>query len=154
MNVGYLLANSAAKCPEAIALVDGGLRRTFAELEARTAALAGAMLAAGLRSGQRVGLLFYNSIPLVETYFAALRVGLVATPVNFRLTGREMAYILNDSQCQALFFGPEFSDAVAAVAADLETVRFFVSPGGRGPDPAATTNRCWPPALRPRCRPR
>ena len=135
MNVGYLLANSAAKCPEAIALVDGGLRRTFAELEARTAALAGAMLAAGLRPGQRVGLLFYNSIPLVETYFAALRVGLVATPVNFRLTGREMAYILNDSQCRALFFGPEFSDAVAAVAADLETVRFFVSPGGRGPDP-------------------
>lgn len=135
MNVGYLLANSASKSPDAVALVDGGRRCTFTELEARVSALAGAMLAAGLKPGQRVGMLFFNSMPLVEIYFATLRVGLVATPVNFRLTGREMAYILNDSQCQALFFGPEFSDAVAAVAGDLETVRLFVSPGGQGPDP-------------------
>lgn len=135
MNVGYLLANTAAREPQSLALVSRHGRQSFAQLEDRVSRLAGAMLAKGLRPGQRVGILFFNGIHFVETYFAAQRVGLVAVPVNFRLVGREMAFVLNDSQTEALFFGAEFAEAVADTAARLETVRFFVSPGGQGPDP-------------------
>ncbi len=135
MNVGYLLFNTAARQPGGLALVSGGQRCTYAELEARVARLAGAMLAAGLQAGERVGILFLNNTHFVEVYFAALWAGLVATPINSRLTGREMAYILNDSQSAALFHGREFADTVAGISAGLESVRFFVSPGGQGPDP-------------------
>ena len=97
MNVGYLLANSAAKFPQIEGVVSDQGRWTFSQFEDRAARLAGAMLASGLKRGDRVAILFYNGSPFVETYFAAVRVGLVATPVNFRFVGEEIAYILNDS---------------------------------------------------------
>jgi acyl-CoA synthetase (AMP-forming)/AMP-acid ligase II len=135
LNVGYLLANSAAKHPRRLALADREGRRSFAELEDRAARLAGALLAAGLTPGDRVGILFHNGARFVEAYFAALWVGLVATPVNFRLVGREMTYILNDSGARALLYGPEFAETIAAAAPELHTVGLYISPGGQGPDP-------------------
>ena len=72
-------------------------------------------VAAGLKRGERIALLFFNGSPLAETYFAAVRAGLVATPVNFRLVGQEILYILNDSGAAALFHGPEFVPVVEEV---------------------------------------
>jgi fatty-acyl-CoA synthase len=134
MNVGFLLYNSALKFPRREALVTDQGRMTFSQLEARVSKLAGAMLAAGLRRGERVAILYLNGAPFVETYFAAVRVGLVATPVNFRLVGAEMAYILNDSGAAALFHGPEFSDTVAQIREGCPGLRLVVGPGDTGYD--------------------
>jgi fatty-acyl-CoA synthase len=134
MNVGFLLYNSALKFPRREALVTDQGRMTFSQLEARVSKLAGAMLAAGLRKGERVAILYLNGAPFVETYFAAVRVGLVATPVNFRLVGAEMAYILKDSGAAALFHGPEFTDTVAQIRDDCLGLRLVVGPGATGYD--------------------
>jgi len=130
MNVGALLANAAGKFPRRTALVAGSRRLSFAELERRCGQLAGALLAAGLEPGDRVALLSYNTDYLVESYFALVRVGLVATPVNFRLVGPEMAYILNHSGARALIHGPEFQDTLMEVADELEALELRVCPGG------------------------
>ena len=132
MNVGMLLTNSAAKYPEVCALVDGDRRQSFAELEHRVSRLHGAMAGSGLRPGDRLGILFHNSMEFVETYFAAVRFGLLATPVNFRLVGAEMAQILNDSGCRALFHGPEFVETLAEVEGGLDALEFRVAPSGAG----------------------
>ncbi len=132
MNVGSLLRVSAGKYPQATAVVSDQGRLSFAQLDQRTDRLAGAMLAAGLRKGQRVALLFFNGSPFVETYLAAVKAGLVATPINFRLVAAEAAFILQDSQAAALFHGPEFS-ALAEEIRDLcPDLGLVVSPGGRG----------------------
>ena len=130
MNVGYVLANSAAKFPDKEAIVCDQGRMSFAVFENRVACLAGAMLASGLTRGERVALLFYNGGPFVETYFAAIRVGLVATPVNFRFVGEEIRYILNDSGAAALFHGPEFLPVVEAIRQLCPALRLVVSPKG------------------------
>ena len=130
MNIGYLLSNSAAKFPQREALVSDQGRSTFFQFECRVARLAGAMLDAGLKHGDRVAILFYNGSPFAETYFAAVRVGLVATPVNFRLVGEEIAYILNDSGATALFHGPEFLPVVEEVRDRCPALRLTVCPGG------------------------
>jgi len=130
MNVGYLLSNSAAKFPQQEAVVSDQGRLTFAQFDGRAGRLAGAMLAAGLQRGERVALLFYNGAPFVETYFGAIRVGLVATPVNFRFVGKEIAYILNDSGASALLHGPEFRAVVEEVRDRCPALRFTVCPGG------------------------
>ena len=130
MNVGYLLANSAAKFPQQEAMVSDHGRLTFSQFEQRVAHLAGAMLGAGLRRGERVALLFYNGSPFAETYFAAVRVGLVATPVNFRLVGQEIVYILKDSGAAALFHGPEFMPVVEEVRDQCPELRLVVCPRG------------------------
>ncbi len=99
MNVGYVLANSAAKFPDKEAIVCDQGRMSFAVFENRVACLAGAMRASGLTRGERVALLFYNGGPFVETYFAAIRVGLVATPVNFRFVGEEIRLYFERFRC-------------------------------------------------------
>ncbi len=132
MNVGYLLANSAAKFPLKESLVCDQGRLTFDMLEKRVAHLTGAMSASGLKRGERVALLFYNSSFFVETYFAAIRAGLVATPVNFRFVGEEIAYILNDSGASALFHGAEFSSVIEDIRQKCPALRLVVSPDGKG----------------------
>ena len=128
MNVGSLLTNSASKHPHATAIVSGEKRLSFSELEDRSGRLAGAMKAAGLERGDSIGILFYNSDAFVETYFAAMRIGLAATPVNFRFTGKEIAYVMNDSRPKALFYGPEFEETILKIRDELESVRLFASP--------------------------
>ena len=91
MNVGYLLTNSAHKYPERLAFISEEGRWTFEKFDQRTNRLGGAMLKAGLKKGDRVAILFFNSSYFVEVYFAALKVGLIATPVNFRFVGPEIA---------------------------------------------------------------
>ncbi|MFZ5584472.1 MAG: class I adenylate-forming enzyme family protein [Thermodesulfobacteriota bacterium] len=130
MNVGALLANTAGKFPDHIAVVSEQGRRSFAQLDQRSDRLAGAMLAAGLRRGDRVAILFFNSLWFVETYFATVKAGLVATPINFRLVAPEVAYILNDSGARALFHGPEFNAVAGQVRGDCPALELLVRPGG------------------------
>lgn len=128
MNVGHLLINSANKFPKRTAVISEEGRWSFEEFNQRTNRFANAMLRAGLKKGDRVAILFFNSTYFVETYFAAIKAGLVATPVNFRFVGPEIVYILNNSQSKILFYDPEFEARFTGIQERLETVQFFVSP--------------------------
>ncbi|NQT55432.1 MAG: long-chain fatty acid--CoA ligase [Desulfobacteraceae bacterium] len=128
MNISYFLINSARKYPERLAIVSEEGSWTFESFDQRTNRLAGAMLNAGLKKGDRAAILFFNCSWFVEAYFAALKAGLVATPVNFRFVGPEIVYILNDSQPGILFYGPEFEQTLLKIRNQLETIRIFVSP--------------------------
>ena len=127
MNFGYILSNAAAKYPDKTAIVADEGRYRFADLEERCGRLSDSMLKAGLGPGDRVGLLYYNCAQLVETYLAAVRIGLVATPLNYRLSGRELTYILNNSGARALFFGDEFGQTIAGIADRIESLALMVS---------------------------
>ncbi|MEW5912762.1 MAG: long-chain fatty acid--CoA ligase [Thermodesulfobacteriota bacterium] len=136
MQVGELLSNSARRSPDTTAIVAGDERYTFAQLDQRCGRLAGALLARGLKPGDRVGILFYNTPRFVESYFACMRAGLVATPVNFRLVGPEMAYILQDSGAKALLYGRDFAGTIAEIAGQLPGLQFMVTPQPDGSTPA------------------
>jgi fatty-acyl-CoA synthase len=85
----------------------------------RASRLADGLLSAGLKTGDRVGLLAYNCLEWLEIYVALARAGLVAVPVNFRLTGPEIAYILNNAEVSAVIAGAEFCDMLDAHKTDL-----------------------------------
>ncbi len=136
MNLGFFLANAAARYPRNIAVIDERGQWTYAQLQRRCARLAGAMLAWGLRPGDRVALLFYNTMHMVESYLACAQVGLVATPVNFRMRGGEMAFILNDSGARALLYGSEFNHQVQEIAGQLEQLELLVTPRAERAGPA------------------
>jgi acyl-CoA synthetase (AMP-forming)/AMP-acid ligase II len=137
MNIGFLLTNSASKYPERTAIVSDEGRLSFRELETITGRLAGAMLKAGLKKGDRAAILFFNSLYFVEIYFAALKAGIVPVPVNFRLAGPEIVHILNDSRSNILFYGPEFEETLLPIREQLSTVKMFVSPQNEGSPLAA-----------------
>ena len=132
MNLGYLLNNSAGKFPERTAIISEEDRWSYKTFDERTNRLAGAFLNAGLEKGDRIAILFYNSSYFVEAYFAAVKIGLVVTPVNYRFTGSEITYVLNDAQPLLLLYGPEFEETLQAVTDRLVSVRQFVSPQNTG----------------------
>ena len=128
MNVGSLLTNSANKYPQRLAIISEEGRWPYKAFEQRTNQLAGSMRKAGLKKGDRVGILFFNSSYFTEVYFAAVKIGLVATPINFRLIGPEISHILNDSQPGILFYGSEFETTLDSIQGQLEKPPLFVSP--------------------------
>jgi len=137
MNVSDLLKNTVIRYPQRTALVYLDARWTYRALEDRVIRLTNALARKGIKKGDRIAVMFYNSNHFVETYFAALRVGAVVTPVNFRFVGPEIEYIVNDSGASTFFYDGEFHDRIAAIQADLKGVRHFVATGASGPGFAA-----------------
>ena len=78
------------------------------EFDRNTNKVANALLAAGLKHGDRICFLGKNSDHFFEIMYGAMKVGVVMTPVNWRLAPPEMIYIINNAEAPALFVGPEF----------------------------------------------
>lgn len=103
-------------------------------LELRSAELrfARALQQAGVRKGDRVGLLLRNCTDYIALYLAIARVGAIAVRLNWRLTAPELQFALNDSDPRVLVFDAEFSPALAAIRDDLTIATYVV----RGPSGA------------------
>jgi long-chain acyl-CoA synthetase len=105
-NVADLVTYQAELQPEAVGLVQPRpVRRTltWAELERRIDAVAAGLAAHGLVAGHRVAICGPNSIEFVVAYFAALRAGYVAVPINAESTAYELRAMINDSGARVLF---------------------------------------------------
>ena len=88
--VGKILAITAQKVPDKVAVICDGKSITYGQLNGRANQVAHGLLQRGITRGNRVALLLYNSIELVTLYFALAKVGCVGIPLNFRLSGREL----------------------------------------------------------------
>ena len=119
------LRYSALQFPRKTAVACQGHRFTYAEFSDRVWRLSGALRAAGIRAGDRVAFLSLNCHRLLEAYFGVLEAGCVLLPLNIRLAGPELAYILNDSGATVLFLEQEFAGLVDSFRSQLRTVRAF-----------------------------
>lgn len=117
-----LLTRRARLTPQREALyeVHTGIRYTFADLETR-AAKAAALLRDqfNVQPGDRVAVLAHNSIIYIDLLFGLAKIGAIFTPLNWRLTPRELTYILNDCQPKVLFLGPEFVPVYEALRGEV-----------------------------------
>jgi len=100
--VHHLLAQTARRDPSKVALVTGGIQRTFAELDADSDTVAKAFQNLGVRRGDRVAIMLENSVEYVTAFFGALKAGAVYVPVNPSTKADKLAYILNDCGVRAL----------------------------------------------------
>ena len=98
--------------PHDIGAMDSRRSLSFAHWSQRADSLAAGLLSHGLNPGDRVGVLAHNCIEWMEIYVALARAGLVALPINFRLVGHEIAYILGDAQAAALLCTTLLQDKV------------------------------------------
>ncbi len=111
--------------PRKTAVVCQDLRFTYAEFGNRVGRLAGALRDAGAQPGDRVAFLSLNCHRLLEAYFGVLEAGCILLPLNIRLAGPELTYILNHSGATVLFLEQEFVSLVDSFRNDLKTVRSF-----------------------------
>src|SRR3954470_21618679 len=117
------LRRSAATYPDRVAVVDDELRRTYAALQERMNRLASALRARGVQHLDRVAALCPNVPELLELHFGVPAAGGVLVAINFRLSAREIGYILEHSGAQVLFVDPELEPLIADAPADVDVVR-------------------------------
>ncbi|HVW46340.1 MAG TPA: AMP-binding protein [Solirubrobacterales bacterium] len=92
----------AERFGERIALAAGSAEVSYAELERRTAAVAGGLRLAGIGAGDRVALVLANSVDYLAAYFGVARAGAVALPIGTRLHPSEMRFLLDHSGAVAV----------------------------------------------------
>src|SRR5271163_1521130 len=73
------------------------------EMSIRSAAVAGAMAAAGLKEGDTIALMLRNEPALMDVMLAARQLGLFFTPLNWHFKADEAAHIIRDCSAKALF---------------------------------------------------
>jgi long-chain acyl-CoA synthetase len=100
----HLLRASVERSPAASAVVEhGGGRLTYQELWDRAARVAGGLVAAGVRRGDRVAIHLPNGGDWVLAFFGTLLAGAIAVPVNTRFRESEVAYVVEDSGSRFVF---------------------------------------------------
>jgi fatty-acyl-CoA synthase len=129
------VAAHARTQPHKIGVRDSKRELTYAQWDERASRLANALLGLGLVKGDRVALLAYNTIEWMEIYAALARAGLVAVPLNFRLAGPEIAYILSNSEARAAIVQEDLRTVFEGVRAELpiEADRFVLFGGDATP---------------------
>jgi len=132
LNLGQMLACHARLSPERIGARDLERSLTFHQWNARACRLANALLGLGLAKGDRVAILAYNTLEWVEIYAAAAKAGLVAVPLNFRLVGKEIRYIVEDAEAAAVIVQDQLVRALEEVGTQLSAPpsrRVWFGPG-------------------------
>jgi long-chain acyl-CoA synthetase len=132
------LLGAGLAAPDEPAIVSADRSLTWGELEAESVRLAGGYRGLGLQAGDRVASLMPNRIDLVVHYLACFKAGLIATPLNYRYTFREIDHALEVSGARALLAHVERHEDVAAsrLAAGLALGTIAYEDGG-GPGAAA-----------------
>jgi len=98
--------------PQRPALIDGGIRRSWLELDRISNRIGGALGASGVRPRQHVGFLGKNSARYFELLFGANKAGAALVPLNWRLAPAELGQIIADAQCPMIFVDREFEAAL------------------------------------------
>lgn len=129
MTMADLVARHARIRPDAPCLADPHTARSYGEVDDRVARLAAGLAARGVRRGDRVAVLGYNSVELLEAYLAVLRRGAVCVPLNFRLVAHEIAFQLDDAGAAAVVCDARFAEVVARARPDALSVTSVLTLG-------------------------
>jgi acyl-CoA synthetase (AMP-forming)/AMP-acid ligase II len=118
-HIGDVVALNARLFPDKVGARDLERSMTFLQWERRANALANALLGLGLVKGDRICVLAYNCIEWLEIYAATALAGLVAVPINFRLTAPEARFIIENCEAAALIVQDELFGTIEPVRSDL-----------------------------------
>ena len=125
--VGEMLIKSACAFPDRVAVICEGRQATYQELNTRVNQLTHGLLQSGITGSSRVAILMYNSIELIEIYFALAKIGSVGIPLNFRLTSPEILSIVEHSDATTLFIGEECEPIINQIIPRLSKVKQFIT---------------------------
>jgi len=120
--------------PDKPALILGDRLVDFATLSRRADRAAHAFSALGCEPQDRIAVMSYNSISGSEIANGARRIGAVVVPVNYRLRGSEVAYVLNDSGARIVCADSDHADVVDAARPEVIGDRRYIATGSTRPE--------------------
>ncbi len=121
--------------PDKTAIVDGSERLTYAEWNRRANRLSRALVAAGVRAGDRVCILSPNSHYFLESFYAASAIGAILVPLNYRLLAADHEYILRHAGVRLAIVDAAYAPVVEEIRARLPRVRQWIAAPAPGAEP-------------------
>lgn len=115
--------------PDKIALWFEGRSWTFTELRDRCWKLSNAMLTIA-KQGDRIAILSENCTEYAECYYGVPGAGMCLTFLNYRLTARELTYIINDNTPSVIIVQPKYLETIRKILPELTSVKTVIVIGG------------------------
>ena len=128
-NVAAQVIKQAEQNPGNTAIIFEGKTTSYGEFATRVRKQAGLLRSRGVCVGDRVGFLGFNQPGFIETMFATISLGAVFVPLNFRLTGEELAFIIGDAGVHTLVVDPELTGVIDSVRDRLPCHHYFALEG-------------------------
>ncbi|CAA0081023.1 Long-chain-fatty-acid--CoA ligase [Halioglobus japonicus] len=119
-NYGYAVTTAnALRIPDAIALSYRGQQFSFSELNSRVNVTANALLALGVKPGDKVAVLIHDALPIAQCYLALAKIGAVIVALNPYWTDEVMLAMLKRCKIDASLTQAQDSERIAAMRAEL-----------------------------------
>jgi acyl-CoA synthetase (AMP-forming)/AMP-acid ligase II len=135
--LGEAIRRAAARQGDKVALRFGGFDITYRSIEQRIASFAAAVRDLGVQPGERVCFLGKNCSLYYEMLVGTTEAGAVMTPLNWRLSQGEIAWILNDAKARLLIVDGDFAAMAQALKAEVPGLAWIVQIDPMKPAPAA-----------------
>jgi fatty-acyl-CoA synthase len=135
ISLGRWFAARAKNTPNRRALTFEGTTWTYAEMQQRIDCLARNLQEGGVCHGDRVAFLGLNQPSFFVSLFATARLGAIFVPLNFRLTGPELAFIVSDAGVHTLVADAQHREVADSIRADIPVRRYVSDGAGGGWDP-------------------
>jgi fatty-acyl-CoA synthase len=119
------LCRRAARVPRQPALTCDGITWRYGELVERVERMSAVLAAGGVEAGARVGYLGFNDPMFLVVLFATARLGAICVPLNFRLSGPELVFVIGDADVHTLVVGEEHIAVIDGVRDTLGCRRFI-----------------------------
>ena len=121
------LQRSAGIFPEKLAVIDDDMTLTYAQFYRRCRSMASALKNLGIKAGDTVSVLSFNTHELLESHYSVPMLGAVLNALNTRLDAGTLRFILEHGESRVLFYDTEFEPLVQQVVAGLESPPLLVS---------------------------
>src|SRR5690242_1828598 len=118
--------------PDREAVVDEGLRLTYAQFGKRCDQWSAALQGLGVAQGDRIAYIAPNTHAQLESFYAVPQLGAVLVPINYRLIADDFTYIINHSGAKVVCVHSDYLAAVDGIRAELPGVEHFVALEGSG----------------------
>jgi fatty-acyl-CoA synthase len=116
--------------PQKQAIVCGGRRWTYQEFCTRINQLSHCLKGFGIKKGDKVAILHPNCHAFLEAYYAIPQIGAISVPLNYRLSPREIAFILKDSESRILIADSMFKNQVDPIRGEIRGIERILWTGG------------------------
>ena len=129
LHIGEKLKANAERFPNKLAVKDDFRSLTYKQFNERACKLANGLKGLGLKKGDRLAIVSQNRIEWMEIYAACAKSGIVAVPINWRLVGSDIVYIVDHADARGLIVHYTFVPEVEKVKKELHDVRNFIHIG-------------------------
>jgi long-chain acyl-CoA synthetase len=130
MNLGTMLAKSAEKHAERVAVIHGGQRIAYRELDRAACALGNHLRSLGLGKGDKVALMLPNCPEFVVSYFGIQKIGGVAVTLNVQSTPYELLHLLGNSDSRCLITQGALAKRYEEIREQLPLCRHLLTTNG------------------------